>query len=80
MNLFEILSCRNRAVSWVRAEWYDKADGRFFFLQLLCERAELLLHTTWQAYTNITLSQIFRRVSVIATFRQVNCERTVIIA
>jgi hypothetical protein len=47
--------------------------------QLLFERAELLHHATWQAYTNITFSQIFRHVLVIATFRQVNCERTVII-
>ena len=42
-----------------------------FFPQLLCERPELLAHATWQHYTNRTFSPIFKRVSVIETFRQV---------
>jgi hypothetical protein len=63
INLGEILSGRNVAVSCGRAEGRDKADGLFFFLLLLCERATLLLHATWQACTPTQHSVKFSSLS-----------------
>jgi len=84
INVLEILCGCNRAVSCGRAD--VRTCGRTwqgwwpFSWQLLSWRAELLDHATWQATTNTTFSLIFKRVSVIAAFHQVQCERTVLIA